>query len=96
MTEAGRTAPDTTGHGTYWKYSAGCRCDDCREAWRVYTTNRREERKALVAAEGLPPWVEHGASGYNNWFCRCDVCTGGHRRRMARDREWRRKVASRR
>ena len=30
-------------HGRPGTYTGGCRCDECREAWRVYTADRRAE-----------------------------------------------------
>lgn len=38
-------------------------------------SERRAERRAYVKEHGLPPGVEHGASAYSNWGCKCDICT---------------------
>lgn len=69
-------------HGTLNGYvNAGCRCEECREANRVYNMKRRAER-----AEGKPAseWgkkrghmgepLKHNSSTYINWKCRCDQC----------------------
>lgn len=34
--------PSKRTHGIAGTYTAGCRCEQCREAWRVYTAERRE------------------------------------------------------
>ncbi len=31
-------------HGTSSKYTAGCRCDSCREAWRLYAQEQRRKK----------------------------------------------------
>ena len=34
-------------HGRYSTYTNhGCRCDECREAWRIYSKDLRERRRA--------------------------------------------------
>lgn len=55
-------------HGTRSCYSIGCRCDDCREANRVYMAECRHS--------GKPP--THGLSGYKNYGCRCRICTAAN------------------
>lgn len=63
-------------HGTASKYTNDrCRCDECRAAWSIYIRALRQRR----AAEGLPPSVEHGATTYTNWGCRCRTCVEGMR-----------------
>lgn len=32
-------------------------------------------------------YFKHGASGYSNWGCRCDVCTAAHSAKMRRARQ---------
>ena len=34
------------GEGTYSRYTAGCRCEECREANRVYMRDYKARRKA--------------------------------------------------
>lgn len=59
----------TRTHGTRSTYNAGCRCDDCTEATRVYANAMRVGR-ALD-----PDDPRHGtANGYGNWNCRCLEC----------------------
>jgi WhiB family redox-sensing transcriptional regulator len=58
-------------HGAYSGYTHGCRCDDCREAARVYHGKRRADRRELRAANdvyNLPTiqfvdagWMDHAA-----------------------------------
>ena len=57
-------------------YTQGCRCDECRIAHRDYHRRSNAERRAIVAASGLPEGVAHGCSAYSNWGCRCRTCTG--------------------
>ena len=49
------------GAGT--RYEQGCRCDEGRAAHAA-------RKKRLIGR--TPP--THGASGYNNFGCRCEVC----------------------
>lgn len=49
------TRPD---HGTVVRYTGGCRCDDCREASRVYTRQRRR-------AKGEPPKSRAAELGFD-------------------------------
>lgn len=49
------------------RYKAGCRCDGCREAHRIYTAARRQ---AALAAGTL----SHGRSATYDAGCRCDKC----------------------
>ena len=55
-------------HGTWSRWSAGCRCDDCGEAAHVY---RRGYLKRTRAAGGLG---EHGTRYRYVTGCRCDDC----------------------
>lgn len=67
-------------HGTTNAYSNhGCRCGECREAWRLYVTEKnhrlgRSRPKEVVFAERAAA-VKHGtATKYKNHGCRCDEC----------------------
>lgn len=71
--------------GTY--VDRKCRCGECRAAWRVYTAQLREAR--AQAGRDNPGLIPHGATGYVNWACRCEVCKAGH---AARHRERRAKA----
>lgn len=51
-------------HGTRYRYSQGCKCDECMEAMRV------EHRKLA----GREPRQHGTVSGYVNYHCRCDPC----------------------
>ncbi len=57
----------STPHGTHSKYARGCRCNECREAHRVYTAARR---KAALAAGTL----SHGRRSTFDAGCRCPKC----------------------
>src|SRR5271165_6577988 len=37
-------------HGRASAYTMGCRCNECTEAWRLYSRNLRANRKAAFAA----------------------------------------------
>ena len=66
-------------HGTRSSYVENkCRCDECRDANRVYQNQRDRQRYAYTQEHGLPDDVEHGASAYVNWGCRCEICTKAH------------------
>lgn len=73
--------PPTVEHGRSAYNNWGCRCPICcaaqaeanRSSYRSAVA-RYPERKAYVAEHGLPPTVEHGASAYSYWGCRCEVC----------------------
>ncbi len=53
-----------------WGYTNGCRCDDCRAAWRaLHAAWRARQDPAL-----LPPHVHGTKNGYNNYGCRCPAC----------------------
>jgi hypothetical protein len=65
--------PVDHGHGDRRTYVKGCRCDDCREAHRVWCAERRavwqqDPSSADRAGHGKP-------STYRNHACRCDACT---------------------
>lgn len=71
-------------HGTRACYSAGCTCDVCREANRLYVQMRRRAAGVQpLGSKGPPP---HGTTARyaQPWRCRCDLCraanTQAHRR----------------
>lgn len=84
---AGRLPAGDHRHGSMPGYSAGCRCEPCRDA------NRRQlaDQKFKRLERGLPPGdPRHGtATAYMNWNCRCELC------RAAGSQENRRKRAAR-
>jgi hypothetical protein len=64
-------------HGHYLHYLRdGCRCDTCREGWRIHCAAQKAER----LAKGLKRRDRrHGtANGYANWGCRCTRCSRAH------------------
>lgn len=63
-----------------------CRGPVCTRAHALATAETRAERRAYVRRYGLPDHVEHGASAYTNWGCRCDFCRAGHAEEVARYR----------
>lgn len=72
-------------HGTLTTYDQGCRCERCEYARAdvdARNTSQRKSRKARRAERVLEGnrWVHPGAkhgtiSGYNNYTCRCVLCT---------------------
>lgn len=70
--------PEGVEHGTvnaYANYS--CRCDECKEAYRVYQLPQIKERRAEGLVAGDP---RHGTyNGYANYGCRCDECKEANR-----------------
>lgn len=72
-------------HGTYYRYSRGCRCPECKAGQREYFQQMKLRE---------PP--RHGtASAYRNYACRCDLCRAAgsddnrrtRLRRILRERE---------
>lgn len=55
----------------------GCRCDECKEGYRLYQLSRTKARKLA----GLDDNDErHGTySGYANYGCRCPACREANR-----------------
>ena len=75
-------------HGTRSRYNAGCSCDDCREAQRLYITQLKRRLHARLLDD--PTQVRHGSrSTYINWGCRCDDCTEANSRGLA---DWKRRT----
>lgn len=80
--------PDWT-HGVYTTYSRGCRCDECRNAWREY---RNESNRKYREANPLPPRPKpkgmgrrikaemHGTQTGYVYGCRCDRCKDTRRK----------------
>jgi hypothetical protein len=64
----------------YARYSQGCRCGACKAAKAEYIRTRRAATADLrrqAAATGqvyVAAGITHGASGYRDASCRCDVC----------------------
>lgn len=77
----GKTAAFLRPCGTPASYRRGCRCEKCREAWRLKAEQYRRQL-------GVPPnphygGLRHGTpSGYGYWGCRCAECRQGHALRM--------------
>ena len=63
-------------HGKAATYTAGCRCEDCREAARLRVVERREQASANGGI--YPGNITHGGNGYVNYGCRCQTCRDGH------------------
>ncbi len=65
--------PMTHGHGTPYRYLKGCRCDDCRNANRIYQAELRAKWQQDPASADR---AGHGkAATYRNHGCRCVSCT---------------------
>lgn len=65
--------PVDHGHGDHRTYQKGCRCDACRDAYRLYAAELRARRagdpsSADRAGHGKP-------STYKNHGCRCEPCS---------------------
>lgn len=76
-----RPVTKSSTHGTVNSYNNGCRCPDCRQANTVFCAERRVLRRSRVSE--MPPEKHGTISGYENWGCRCDVCSSAeaeHRR----------------
>lgn len=71
-------------HGIPSTYNAGCRCQPCRDAHKVRTLNRSQQRRKITEAGQMPATVQHGSSAYKNWGCRCDICAAAHKEQCAR------------
>jgi hypothetical protein len=68
--------PVDHGHGDHRTYHKGCRCDDCREAFRLYAAELRAKWKSDPAYADR---AGHGkATTYRNHGCRCTECTAAH------------------
>lgn len=65
--------PVDHGHGDHRTYAKGCRCDDCREAHRAWSAERRAAWKQDPSAADR---AGHGnPSTYKNLGCRCSRCS---------------------
>lgn len=72
--------PEVHNASTYTNW--GCRCDECKAAWKVTVNEARLKRRERLLAD--PTLVEHGkTSTYENWMCRCEACCQAHS-----DRRW--------
>lgn len=77
-------------HGTHSTYTAGCRCEPCRQAATLASKAGRQRRAALLASGAV---VEHGrVSTYQHWGCRCADCRAAWRDAFA---DLRRRMAER-
>ncbi|MCM1974595.1 hypothetical protein [Streptomyces sp. G1] len=69
--------PVDHGHGHHRTYYKGCRCADCREAYRQYAATLRDKwRNDPTSADR----AGHGKSStYRNHACRCAACKEANR-----------------
>lgn len=72
-------------HGTRYRYSQGCRCDECRAAAVKY------QRTFL----GREPPIHGTASAYSNYGCRCRDCRAAQSRKNREYRERRKAIVAR-
>lgn len=72
--------------GSARSYGSGCRGPLCQREHASTIGAERVARRAYVAEHGLPDYVQHGASAYTNWGCRCGECREGHNEESARYR----------
>ncbi|WP_439947259.1 hypothetical protein [Streptomyces sp. BBFR109] len=78
-------------HGDRRGYSRGCRCPECREAWRAYCAARRAEKRTDPTAADR---AKHGkAATYRVHGCRCDACRAANTADVAAYRARRRERA---
>lgn len=75
----------TRPHGTYARYSRGCRCDECREYQGARVARNRADRLASGR-------LSHGTRSAWDAGCRCTECGTAHRT-AARDYYKRKKAA---
>lgn len=74
-------------HGTYSRYTQGCRCDECREAVRLYSRRRRGGVSWAEYVAAQRARVKHGTCQmYKKYRCRCDECRAWATARRARSR----------
>jgi hypothetical protein len=84
---------------SYTTYNRGCRCDDCREAWRI-KYHQMHAIRAAQSATGHPDGRPVSYTTYRNWGCRCEGCRAAHVEKLrdsgagARWRQRQRKAAS--
>ncbi|MFJ7417933.1 hypothetical protein ACIQXD_04890 [Streptomyces uncialis] len=84
--------PVDHGHGHHTTYFKGCRCADCREAYRVHAAAYRSKWQADPASADR---AGHGKlSTYRNHGCRCDRCREANRVAVNRYRARRRQRAA--
>lgn len=57
-------------HGEAKSYDKGCRCDECKEAFR----ERAREAKGRRLSRPIPEHVHGTWNGYSNYNCRCPRC----------------------
>lgn len=58
-------------HGTQERYDAGCRCAACSDGVKVLKEIHDFNVRASVQANQIP----HGLRGFDEFGCRCKVCT---------------------
>lgn len=79
-------------HGHANTYKNGCRCDDCRNAHRIYqaaATKRRAADPTLADRAG------HGkAATYTNYACRCGLCRAANTKQVRGQRARRKERAA--
>ena len=83
--------PEDSRHGTVNGYAnLRCRCDACREAWRIYYASVRRRYRARP----WPTTTQHGTyNAYANYGCRCGLCRAANSA-YARDYYRRKKAAT--
>lgn len=59
-------------HGDYRRYTKGCRCNECREAMRLYHIAWRAKQRSNPSGADR---AGHGKpSTYRHYGCRCEAC----------------------
>ena len=67
-------------HGLHAYSNLGCRCDECRTAWRNWCRDARQRRFEAITADD----PRHGKSWfYTNHGCRCEPCREASRANRA-------------
>lgn len=80
-------ATHKTGHGRNIVLSRKCKCDLCKEFFHAYRKQWKAKRRAMGN-------IPHGANAYNNYDCRCSICTREHAKKCAAQKQ-RRKARER-
>ncbi|NEE06904.1 hypothetical protein G3M58_10650 [Streptomyces sp. SID7499] len=79
-------------HGDHRRYVQGCRCGECREAFRIYHVAWRAKQRSKPSGADR---AGHGKpSTYRNYGCRCDECRAANSADVAAYRARRRERAA--
>lgn len=72
-------------HGEARGYDKGCRCDECKAAYRERAREAKERRKSRP----IPEHVHGTWNGYANYDCRCSRCLAACQQKYPDSAAWR-------